>query len=61
LNRVVATSVITGAVALSHVFTEIAQELNSSREVISRLMKKLAEKGHIRMNKQHIEILNLNL
>jgi CRP/FNR family transcriptional regulator len=42
-------------------FTEIAQELNSSREVISRLMKKLAEKGHIRMNKQHIEILNLNL
>ncbi len=42
-------------------FTDIAQELNSSREVISRLMKKLAEKGHIKLNKQHIEILNLNL
>ncbi|MHA8066990.1 Crp/Fnr family transcriptional regulator [Aquirufa sp. ROCK2-A2] len=42
-------------------FTDIAQELNSSREVISRLMKKLAEKGHIRLNKQHIEILNLDL
>jgi CRP/FNR family transcriptional regulator len=29
--------------------TEIAQELNSSREVISRLMKKLAENGNIRL------------
>jgi len=42
-------------------FTDIAQELNSSREVISRLIKKLAEKGHIKVEKQHIEILNLNL
>ncbi len=42
-------------------FTDIAQELNSSREVISRLMKKLAEKGHIKIDKQNIEILNLNL
>jgi len=42
-------------------FTDIAQELNSSREVISRLIKKLAEKGHIKVDKQHIEILNLNL
>ncbi|MFM6947584.1 MAG: Crp/Fnr family transcriptional regulator [Aquirufa sp.] len=42
-------------------FTEIALELNSSREVISRLMKKLAEKGHIKIDKQNIEILNLNI
>lgn len=42
-------------------FTDIAQELNSSREVISRLMKKLAEKGHIKIDKQNIEILNLNI
>lgn len=42
-------------------FTDIAQELNSSREVISRLMKKLAEKGHVKIDKQNIEILNLNL
>lgn len=40
-------------------FTEIAHELNSSREVISRLMKKLAEKGYIKMNKNQIEIIDL--
>ena len=36
----------------------IAQELNSSREVISRLMKKLADRGIIRMHRQHIEIID---
>jgi CRP/FNR family transcriptional regulator len=42
--------------------TEIAQELNSSREVISRLLKKLAEKGMIRLGKnQQVEITHLNL
>ncbi|MBS1733135.1 MAG: Crp/Fnr family transcriptional regulator [Bacteroidetes bacterium] len=42
--------------------TEIAQELNSSREVISRLMKKLAERGMIRVLKnQLIEILSLDI
>lgn len=40
-------------------FTDIATELNSSREVISRLMKKLAEKGHIKINKNQIEIIDL--
>lgn len=37
--------------------TEIAQELNSSREVISRLMKKLSEAGKVRLLKNGIEIL----
>ena len=42
--------------------TEIAKELNSSREVISRLMKKLAEKGMIKvLKKQFIEIVNLDI
>ena len=42
--------------------TEVAEELNSSREVVSRLMKKLSEKGMIRLLKnQHVEILDLNL
>ena len=41
-------------------FTEIAHELNSSREVISRLIKKLVEKGHIKMYKNQIEIIDLN-
>jgi len=39
---------------------EIAQELNSSREVISRLMKKLADKGMVKMHRQSIEIINLH-
>jgi len=39
----------------------IAKELNSSREVISRLMKKLAEKGMIKvLKKQFIEIIDLD-
>lgn len=41
--------------------TEIAADLNSSREVISRLLKKLADKGHIRMEKNYLEILHLDL
>jgi CRP/FNR family transcriptional regulator, anaerobic regulatory protein len=40
--------------------TEIAQELNSSREVISRLMKKLSEKGLIRLHRSFIEIIDLD-
>jgi len=42
-------------------FTEIAMELNSSREVISRLMKKLAEKGFIHIHKNQIEIIHLKV
>ncbi len=38
---------------------EIAQELNSSREVISRLLKKLAERGKIKLSRYHIEIIDL--
>lgn len=42
--------------------TEVAQELNSSREVISRLMKKLAERGMVRLLKnQQVEILDLHI
>jgi len=41
-------------------FTEIAQDLNSSREVISRLMKKLSEKGNIHLRGSHIEIVNID-
>lgn len=43
-------------------YTEIAQELNSSREVISRLMKKLSENESIRILKNNeIKILHLNI
>jgi CRP/FNR family transcriptional regulator, anaerobic regulatory protein len=49
----------TGSSAIYLQFTQIAQELNSSREVVSRLMKKLAEKGMITLHRDHVEILNL--
>ncbi|RYZ58915.1 MAG: Crp/Fnr family transcriptional regulator [Chitinophagaceae bacterium] len=41
-------------------FTEIAQELNSSREVISRLMRKLADKGVVKLMGSHVELVNLD-
>jgi len=41
--------------------SEIAQELNSSREVITRLLKKLSDKGLLKMHRQHIEIIDLDL
>ena len=42
--------------------TEVAKELNSSREVISRLMKKLVERGMIKaLKKQFIEIVTLEI
>jgi CRP/FNR family transcriptional regulator, anaerobic regulatory protein len=49
----------TNVISLTH--TEIAQDLNSSREVITRLLKKMADKGMINMQRQHIEIINLDL
>jgi CRP/FNR family transcriptional regulator len=41
--------------------TEIAQELNSSREVISRLMRKLSDKGFIKLKRTHVEIINVDM
>lgn len=45
-------------IPLTH--SEIAQELNSSREVITRLLKKLSDKGMLRLHRQHIEIIDLD-
>jgi CRP/FNR family transcriptional regulator len=39
--------------------TEIAREMNSSREVITRLLKKLAYNGKIKMHRHYIEIMDL--
>lgn len=49
----------TNMVPLTH--QQIAHELNSSREVITRLLKKLSEKNMIRLHRQHIEIIDLKL
>lgn len=42
-------------VKLSH--QEIASELNTSREVISRLLKKMEQRGLVNLHRSHIEIL----
>ena len=39
--------------------TEIAKEFNSSREVITRVLNKLAGKGMLKMHRHYIEIINL--
>ena len=41
--------------------TEIASDLNSSREVISRLLKKLTDKGLIRLDRNQLEIIHLDI
>ena len=40
---------------LSH--QDIASELNTSREVISRLLKKLEQRGILKLHRNHIELL----
>jgi CRP/FNR family transcriptional regulator, anaerobic regulatory protein len=44
-------------IAVTH--AQIATELSTSREVISRLLKKLAERGLIKVNRQNIEVIDL--
>jgi CRP/FNR family transcriptional regulator len=39
---------------------QIAQELNSSREAVSRLLKKLENSGHIELGRNKIKIINLD-
>jgi CRP/FNR family transcriptional regulator len=38
---------------------QIAQELNSSREAVSRLLKKLELDGHIKLGRNKIKIINV--
>lgn len=45
-------------VRLSH--QQIAEELNSSREVISRLLKKLEQKGALTLHRSYIQLLELS-
>ena len=50
---------ISGNNTISVTHAQIAAELSTSREVISRLLKKLVERGLIKVNRQNIKILNL--
>ena len=51
---------IANSTTISVTHAQIASELSTSREVISRLLKKLAEKGLIKVNRQNIEIIDLD-
>ena len=48
-----------GNTTLSLTHQEIADDLNSSREVISRLLKKMEQLGKIRLNRNSIELIDL--
>ncbi|KPQ14358.1 MAG: CRP/FNR family cAMP-binding transcriptional regulator, partial [Algoriphagus marincola HL-49] len=37
---------------------QIAQELNSSREVITRLLKKLEQRGVVKVNRNQIQLIS---
>lgn len=39
---------------------QIAQELNSSREAVSRLLKKLENRGNIQLGRNRIKIINIS-
>lgn len=46
---------------INHTHEEIAHDLGSSRVVISRLLKALENKGHVKLHRNQIEIVQLNL
>lgn len=51
-------SLQSNVIPISH--QEIAQELNSSREVISRLLKKMEQMGKLRLHRNAIEVIDLS-
>jgi CRP/FNR family transcriptional regulator len=46
---------------INHTHEEIARDLGSSRVVISRLLKALENKGHVKLHRNQIEIVQLDL
>ncbi len=52
-------SMVLGTLELEITHQNIAQELNSSREVVSRLLKKMESKNIIKLSRNKITILNL--
>jgi CRP/FNR family transcriptional regulator len=51
-----ATTNQTNDIKISH--QEIATDLSSSREVISRLLKKMEQRGLVKLHRSHIELLS---
>ena len=50
-----AKSYQTRSIEITH--QEIAHDLNSSREVISRLLKKMENMGMVKLERSHIQLL----
>ncbi len=44
---------------LTRTHRQIAQDLGTSREVVSRLLKDLERQGHVVLSRNHIELLDL--
>lgn len=57
LNYLKEKSKVLKTMELSITHQEIAYSLNSSREVVSRLLKKMENKGYIRLGRNRIELL----
>jgi CRP/FNR family transcriptional regulator len=57
LNYLLEKSKINTTKQINITHQEIAYELNTSREVISRLLKKLEQGGAIKLHRNHIELL----
>ena len=57
LNYLFEIQKISGSLIINKTHQEIANELNSSRVVISRLLKALENEGRIKLNRNSIEIL----
>jgi CRP/FNR family transcriptional regulator len=49
----------TGRTQINLTHQQIADDLNSSREVISRLLKKMELLGKIKLNRNSIDLMNL--
>ena len=48
-----------GSTTITKTHQDIAYELNSSREVISRLLKQLEKRGAVRLHRNKVEVLSL--
>ena len=57
-NYLLEKSKINDSNIITKTHQEIAYELNSSRVVISRLLKALENEGKIKLNRNNIELLN---
>ncbi len=51
------TAEVSGSQTINDTHQNIATELNTSREVISRLLKQMERKGLVKLSRNHIEVL----